>query len=299
MKKGGHLKTGLFTLEENPIVEESLLRQLRLQRGGCHLHRFPDGETLIQVAATEGMEEAIVLCSLKRPNEKIVNLILLSETLRDAGIKKIGLVAPYLAYMRQDTSFHQGEGISAKYIATLLSTYFDWLLTVDPHLHRIHALKDVYKIPVRSVSAMPAVVAWIQKHIPAPLLIGPDSESEQWIQKVAEMLAVPYAALKKQRFGDSTVAISVPDLGNFTYQHIVILDDIISSAGTMLALIEKLKPYKKPISCIAVHGIFANAAFERLQQAGVTVITVNTILHPTNQIDISPGIIAELQSWNP
>lgn len=104
-------------------------------------------------------------------------LIFAAKTARELKAKKITLIAPYLAYMRQDKQFHQGQGITSKYFAALISHYFDNLITIDPHLHRWHSLNDIYSIPTHVLHANDAIASWIIQHVTNPVLIGPDIES--------------------------------------------------------------------------------------------------------------------------
>ena len=159
---------------------------------------FPDGETYLKVPKSVKGKEVIVISALNNPNPKTFELMLLSRTLRDNGAKKVGLIAPYLAYMRQDKIFKAGEGISAKYYAALISEYFDWLITVDPHLHRIHYLCEVYKIPTVVIHAAPFIGNYIKKHIQKPLLIGPDNESSQWVKEVANDIKIGRASCRER-----------------------------------------------------------------------------------------------------
>lgn len=201
----------------------------------------------------------------------------------------ITLVSPYLPYMRQDKVFHPGEGVSSVDFAKLLSDMFDEIVTVDPHLHRFHSLKELYPIPAITRSATEPIAAWIKTHVKKPFIIGPDSESEQWVKCVAQSCNAPYTFLNKTRLGDKQVEISIPE-NSYTESHTpVLVDDIISSGKTMIETILQLKKrgVRAPV-CIGVHGIFAGNAYEELKNAGAAaIVTTNTVPHPSNQIDIS------------
>src|SRR6185503_12811188 len=122
----------------------------------------------------------IILCTLADPDAKFLPLIFAAATARELGAARVGLVAPYLAYMRQDRRFNPGEAVTSRYVAKLISGAFDWLVTVDPHLHRYGALGEIYTIPTRAIHAAPLMSDWIRRNVPDPLIVGPDSESEQW-----------------------------------------------------------------------------------------------------------------------
>ena len=126
-----------------------------------NVHRFPDGETRITLPSA--LPEHLIICrSLNNPNEKLVELLLAAKTARKLGATYLTLVAPYLCYMRQDTAFNQGEAISQTIIGEWLAQQFDEVITVDPHLHRVHQLFDV--IPVRSPIAQIPCQAQLKRH---------------------------------------------------------------------------------------------------------------------------------------
>ena len=250
---------------------------------------FPDGESYVRyLTPVEGRKLALI-CSLDRPNEKFLPLAFAASTARELGAAQIGLVAPYLAYMRQDRRFQTGEALTSGIFARSISSLFDWLVTVDPHLHRRSSLSEIYNIPARVVHAAPLFASWITENIERPLLIGPDEESEQWVGAIATACGAPHLVLKKERKGDRDVVVSIPKIADLTNHTPVLMDDIISSGHTMMKTIEQLKSAgaSGPI-CMAVHGIFAEGAYEKLQQAGaVRIVTANTIAHESNVIDVT------------
>lgn len=249
---------------------------------------FPDGEIYLRVAGQVAGNVAIVACGLDQPNDKAVGLYLLASTLRDLGARRILLAAPYLGYMRQDRSFRDGEGVSARYFSRFLSSFVDGLATVDPHLHRIRELGQIYTIPTRVVAAAPAMSAWIARHVEAPVLIGPDSESEQWVSQVADGAKCPFVVLEKQRRGDREVEVSLPDLDKLRGKTPVLVDDIISTARTMIAAVGHVVRAGLPApTCVGVHAIFAGSAHEELLHSGAArVVTCNTVPHMSNAIDV-------------
>jgi ribose-phosphate pyrophosphokinase len=206
----------------------------------------------------------------------------------------VGLVAPYLAYLRQDRRFREGEGVTSSYFAQLLSPSFDWLVTLDPHLHRWSSLADVYRIPSSVVHAADAVSAWIRENVRLPLLIGPDAESAQWVEAVASGAGAPHVVLSKTRYGDEDVSVSLPDVSRWRAHTPVLVDDIISTAHTMIASVRQLKRSGlAPAVCVGIHAVFAADAYEQLRAAGVErVVTTDTIPHQTNQIAVA-ALLAE------
>ncbi|MBI1210156.1 MAG: ribose-phosphate diphosphokinase [Alphaproteobacteria bacterium] len=276
----------------NERLARALADRLSLEVTLLETRHFPDDELYFRVEGDVKGKTVVVACTLDRPNEKIVGLQLLASLLRDLGAAKIMLVAPYLAYMRQDRAFHGGEGVSARYVARLLSAAFDGLATVDPHLHRIAALSDVYSIPTRLVHAAPAISDWIVRNVRSPLVIGPDGESAQWAEDIARRAACPAVVLEKERLGDRDVRVSLPNPDSLTGRTPVLVDDIISTARTMIAAIDHLRAMSAPTPiCIGVHAIFAGDAYELLRTGGpARIVTCNTIEHETNGIDVRPQI---------
>jgi len=283
----------LLAYPGNEALGESLSEALNVETLAFAMRRFPDGESYLRIDSDVRDRTVAVLCSLHEPDGRLLPLVFLSDTLRELGARAVGLVAPYLAYMRQDRRFEAGEAVTSVSFARLLSKQFDWLITVDPHLHRRHALGEIYSIPAAVVHAAPHLAEWIRVHIAAPLVAGPDSESDQWVRAVAEAVPCPYVVLEKTRRGDRDVAVSpIPPSHAGTDRTPVLIDDIISSARTMIETVRQWRAAgaAAPV-CIGVHAVFAGGAFADLVGAGAArVVTCNTIPHESNAIDLSPLI---------
>lgn len=275
----------------------SLCAGLSGERGVLSLRHFPDGETYLRVESTVDGRDVVILASLHEPDGKILPLIFLARNLRELGARRIGLAAPYLAYMRQDRRFQPGEAVSSRYFAELLSQYFDWLVTVDPHLHRIHSLGEIYTIPTSVIHAATAVARWLKAHLEKFVLVGPDEESRQWVEDVARRCGAPFMVLVKERKGDLDVAISVPDVDVWREFTPVLIDDIISSAQTMTTVVKALLSQgMSPPVCVGVHGIFAAQAYDQLRQAGAgQIVTCNTVPHVSNAIDLADDVVVEIK----
>jgi ribose-phosphate pyrophosphokinase len=260
-------------------------------------HVFPDGETVVRVAPGAVTDTAVIVAALERPNAGIIPQLFLAEALREYGAGRLLLVAPYLPYMRQDRRFHAGEGVSARYFARLLSGYYDGLVTVDPHLHRIPSLDAIYTIPSRAVAAAPSVAEWMKRNVERPLLIGPDSESAQWVEALSRRADCPYLVLEKKRYGDREVEVTLPEVGRWLQHTPVLFDDIIASGRTMIETLAQLRQagLAAPV-CIGVHGIFAGQADRDLLEAGAArVVTTNSVRHATNDIDLAAPLVAAVR----
>jgi ribose-phosphate pyrophosphokinase len=245
------------------------------------------------LAADPTGRDVALVCTLDRPDPKFLPMTFAATTAWQLGAARVGLVAPYLAYMRQDKRFHEGEAVTSGIFATLVSSTFDWLVTVDPHLHRHKSLGEIYSIPSRAVRSAPLLAEWIAANVPAPLVIGPDIESEQWVSEVAARANAPHRVLRKERRGDRDVEISLPDLHEFSGRTPVLVDDIVSSGRTMIETARHLRAQgMAPPTCIAVHALLAPDAYGALAETSGAIVSSNTVLHETNLIDVS-GPLAE------
>ena len=283
------MNTIVFALPGNEDLVGKLATSLKADIGELTIRHFPDGETYIRIHSDVKEKRVIMVCSLNNPDEKLLSLFFLSQAAKEQGADCTCLVAPYLAYMRQDKQFKPGEGITSAYFAKFISNFADSLITIDPHLHRRHSMGEIYTVPCTVLHAAGLISTWIRDTIEKPVLIGPDSESEQWVEAVAKNAGAPFIVLEKIRHGDREVEVTVRHVERYREHLPVLVDDIISTARTMIETIGHLKKAGiKPPVCIGIHGIFAGNAFEELKAAGVaTIVTTNTIGHPTNKIEIA------------
>jgi ribose-phosphate pyrophosphokinase len=270
---------------------EDLASQLAAASGGTmgrlETRHFPDGETYVRFADSLDGQSVVIACTLDRPDAKIAGLLFAADAARELGAKRVGLAAPYLCYMRQDKRFRPGEAVTSRSFATLISQHFDWLVTIDPHLHRYRALDEIYSIPALALHAGAVIADWIGRNIAKPYLIGPDSESSQWIEAVAAACGAPWAVLTKTRTGDISVSetpLSVPLAGRSP----ILLDDIISSGSTLLEALRQLPLDADPAVLIAIHDLCSKDARQSLVKNGVRLITTNSVPNADAQIDIVP-----------
>lgn len=288
----------LFSLFRYDYFANKIHEKLGYEIGKITQHQFPDEETVIQIDTDVNGRDIIFITSLDKPNTKILPLIFAAQTARTLGAKKIHLITPYLAYMRQDKQFEAGQGITSQYFAKLIAAYFDHLITIDPHLHRWHTLSDIYSIPTTLLHATHNIADWISQHITNPILIGPDGESAQWVEEIAKKAKVPFLISQKIRAGDRSVEISIPNISTYQNATPILIDDIISTAMTMIGTVKHLKALKmNPAVCIGVHAIFADNAYDDLLSTQIqSIVTCNTILHESNVIDVSDIIIDALKN---
>jgi len=272
----------------------SLADELGVAFRKVDIHRFPDGESRVRIPAE--VPEHVVLCrSLDHPNEKLVEVLLTAETARGLGAKRLTLVAPYLCYMRQDAAFAAGDAVSQTIIGRFLGELFDDVVTVDPHLHRTVTLADA--LPnTRSLelTATGLMADHLRQRSDPPLvLLGPDEESRQWVERVATHCDLPYAIATKSRFGDRHVRIDLPAL-DLADRNVVLIDDVASSGETLATAARALHATgASGISAMVSHGIFAPGAVDTLHSAGIgAIVSSDSVCHPSNGMALA-GVLAD------
>lgn len=280
----------LFELSAAEGFAEALEAQLHAERGTISRRQFPDGESYLRYDTPVDGRDILLLCTLDRPDPKLAPLVFAAATAREHGANSVGLVAPYLAYMRQDKEFRSGEAVTSRHFAKLLSDHVDWMVTIDPHLHRFPRLETIYSIPAIAATATTAIAEWVRDNVEQPVIIGPDEESAQWVQRIAEQANARATVLRKQRSGDYSVTIDEHGLEHLGQGTPVLIDDIASSGRTLIEAARLIRQAAReaPI-CAIVHPIFAGDSYQRLASAGVRrVVSTNTVAHESNAIDVSP-----------
>jgi ribose-phosphate pyrophosphokinase len=277
----------LLGFSEYATQARRLATALDIRYQDIDVHYFPDGECKVTVPGE--LPRHVIICrSLDRPNNKLIELILAAKTMRKLGVSRLSLVAPYLCYMRQDTAFNEGEAVSQRIIGDLLVDLFDAVITIDPHLHRIHSLQEVLPgIYTKSLTAAPAMAEFLKRQN-VSILIGPDVESEQWVQAIAEMSGLSYGVGRKKRFGDRDIELSLPDI-KLTDKSVVLVDDVVSSGQTIANAAQRcLSKGASRVDVLVTHPLFAPGATDSLKQAGVREIwSTDSIRHDSNVIQLA------------
>ena len=291
------MKKIFFGLFDSLDLARQLCTEVQGELAEFTLRHFPDQETYVRVISPVRGKECVIVCSLNDPDQKILPLFYLSRLCKQLQAAKVTLVAPYLSYMRQDKQFNPGEAVTSELFAQFLSGFVDELLTIDPHLHRKHSMAELYNVPCTVLSATGLISSYISQQVSNPLLIGPDSESEQWVSRVAASVKAPYLVLEKLRKGDRDVEVSHLVTDQYSEHTPVLVDDIISTAKTMIATVKHIHEagLQSPV-IIGVHAIFAGIAYEDLKNAIVAdIVTCNTITHATNKINVCNLIALNLK----
>jgi len=284
----------IHSFPDTTALGRGLARSLGIGSASIGIHQFPDGETLVRVKPSEGTL-AVLVRSLHNPDAKLIPTLLASDALRRSGAERVILVTPYLPYMRQDAVFRPGEPVSQNVIADILGRSFDHIVTIEPHLHRIHQLSDVFACSTHAISAAPILARWIQRTGRGSLVVGPDEESAPWIRAIAESAKLPWVVGRKERLGDRRVRIQFPALPKCS--RAVIVDDIASSGGTLSVAARALhRDGVSTVDAAVVHAIFAPQALSRIRTAGIrTLVSCDTIPHETNSVRSLPLLTSALR----
>lgn len=263
------------------------------------VHTFPDGE--LRVTVGQSSRTAILYASLDHPNDKLIAVLLACDALRTGGARRIVLVAPYLCYMRQDKAFHSGEAVSQRVIGALLSKSVDRVVTVNAHLHRTATIKEVFsQIAADDLSAMPAIAQSMRRwpYRPDTVVAGPDEESRGWVSELARALGLPFMVGKKSRLDDQTVQIVFPEDASVGGRGVVLIDDIVSSGGTLLTCAAALRAAGAlSIDAVIVHALFADSLASDLISGGIgSIRSTDSVTHRTNSIHLDALIGTALAS---
>lgn len=284
-------KPVLLHFEDERSSAERIALAAGLDLEQVERHRFPDGEIKLRLP-DKLPGQVVVLRTLNDPNEKLIELLLTAQTARQLGAVHLTLVAPYLAYMRQDMAFHPGEAISQRIVGRFLAEQFNAVITVDPHLHRVTTLQEA--VPVANaivLSGAPLLSDLIANRRQRPLLVGPDEESLQWVAMAAMRHGLDHAVCRKVRHGDRSVQVALPDYAVASRQ-IVLFDDVASTGHTVAQATRLLLAAGAVSVDVAVtHALFAGDALQTMQDAGVgEVWSTDCISHPSNAVSMAASI---------
>jgi ribose-phosphate pyrophosphokinase len=265
-------------------IAGNLANRLQLPVLHAIYKRFPDGEFYVRLLDDINGKDVVIVQTVY-PDSKIVELLLMQDAVHDAGAKKIIVVLPYFGYGRQDKKFEDGEAISARAIAQHISLHSDYVITVDPH--KEHILK-FFTVPTFSCSAVSTIAQHLMgKNI--DFILAPDKGAKERAKEAAEIINCEYDYLEKTRINGNTVKIAPKEL-DARDKNVAIIDDIISTGGTMANSITELKKQgAKAVFIACTHGLFIGNAKEKLLASDCDeIISTDTI-----ETDFSKVSVAE------
>ncbi len=277
---------------------ERLAQALAIPCAPVSIRHFPDGESLVRVSETA--PTALLFCSLDDPDTRIVQLLLAASALRQRGAARVHLIAPYLGYMRQDRAFAPGEAVSQQVIGALIATTFDGLVTVDPHLHRTPRLEDVVPgIAAITVSASSVIASHLKTSAArSTVLVGPDSESRQWVEAIARPLDLAVLVGRKDRKGDRTVEIVLEGIEHVAGRPVVLVDDLISTGSSLIRSAEQLyRAGATSVSAVATHCLASPDDLAALAAAGIApIVATDTVAGPCAALPVAPALAAAIRA---
>ena len=249
--------------------------------------RFPDGEFYTRLLDQVENQDVIII-QTTYPDTRLVELFILQDAVKRAKANKIIVVIPYFGYGRQDKQFQLGEPISAKTFAEHISKNADMVITVDPHKEH---LLDFFTVPAYSCSALPELAQYL-KEKKVDFILAPDKGAQQRAEETAHIIGCDSDYMEKTRIDGHTVTIKPKHL-NAQQKNVAIIDDIISTGGTMAKSIQELKIQgAKQIQVACTHGLLVDNAQNKLISAGCDeIITTDTIENEFNTVSAAPGII--------
>ena len=267
-------------------IAKDLCKDLQASLAKTISKRFPDDELYIRIL-DDLSKEHVVIIQTTHPDQKIVELFLLQEAVKEADAKKITVVIPYFGYARQDKKFKDGEPVSAKAIAKLISLNADKVITVDPHKDYI---LDFFTIPAFSCSAVPEIAKHLNKK-KIDMVLAPDKGALERAKKASTIINCDFDYMEKTRIDGTTVKIKPKNL-DVLNKNVAIIDDIISTGGTMAESIKELKKHgAKRVLVACTHGLFAGEAIKKLRSAGCDeIISTDTIRSDFSKVKIAPCV---------
>ena len=270
----------IITGNSNRDLAEDIVSNLDKELTDTTVDRFPDGEIQVHVKETVRGASVFVVQSVAPPvNRSLMELLLMIDALKRASAKQIAAVIPYYGYARQDRKQTGRVPISAKLVANIISTAgADRILTVDLHAGQIQGFFD---IPVDNLRGDPFLAESIKNKISAEegVVVSPDVGGAKRARKVSQKLNMPLAIVEKKRDSENGDVKVLNLIGDVDCKRCLIVDDIISTGGTLTEVAEILEERGcSNVEAICTHGIFADDALESIDNSPINTVTVtNTI----------------------
>ena len=273
------------------------LAELSGEKAYSAVHKvFPDGESYIKIPTEIAGEDVAVIQSTNTPQDKsLMELFFMIDKVRAAGAKSVTAIVPYMGYMRQNKEFNEGEAVSISTIISILNSLrLDNLITIQPHKSG----------PLRAFKGKTVIVDVIRKMaryagegMHNPLVLAPDKGALEIARKAAASIGCAYTYIDKERLNDTKVGIKHSPSESMTGKDVMIIDDMISTGGTIVQAAEFARSRgAENVRVAAVHLIMAGNAEEKLRNAGISEICgTNTLpFKGTKTFDISEEIAKSL-----
>jgi ribose-phosphate pyrophosphokinase len=255
-------------------LAEKISQELNIPLTDTLLTRFSDGELRVQINEPVREKRVFIIQSLCAPaNDNIMELLLLIDAVKRASAKEINVVVPYYAYARQDRKDQPRVPISAKLLAKLLETAgADRIITVDLHAEQIQGF---FEIPVEHITALPLFGKYLENlNLEDLVIVSPDAGGAKRANKLAKKLGAELAIIYKMRPRPNAVEV-FDVIGNVEGKNCVIVDDIVDTAGTLVAAADMLlKKGAKSVRACITHGVLSGPAVERLNNSSLEELVI-------------------------
>lgn len=259
----------VFAGRSNPELAGRIAEYLGIPLGRAHLDRFPDGEISIKLFEdVRGRDTFIIQSTCQPGSENLMELLVTIDCLRRASAQRITAVIPYFGYARQDRKDEGRVPITAKLVANLLTVAgANRVLTLELHAAQIQGFFD---IPVDHLSAEPVITAFFNSLDVGPVtLVSPDIGNAKRARVYAERLGGELAIIDKRRVSGSE-AISYSIIGDVEGRTVLMVDDIIATAGTVVQAVQLVRQHgARRVIVAATHAVLCGPAVERLAKAEI------------------------------
>ena len=272
-------KIKIFSLNSNPKLAKEIADYVGVELSKCQVTRFADGEVQINIDETVRGHSVFIIQSTNKPvNENYVELFIMIDALKRASAQSINVVMPYYGYSRQDRKAASRQPISAKLMADLLQVAgANRVICMDLHADQIQGFFD---IPIDNFRALPIFAEYfVNKHLEDVVVISPDHGGTTRARRLADAIDAPIAIIDKRR-PKPNVAQVMNLIGEVEGKNCIIIDDIVDTAGTLVAAVNVLKQKgAKSVYCCCTHPILSDPATERIANSALSeFVTTNTIV---------------------
>ncbi len=275
------MRTVLLSGSSHRQLALELSGELQLPLGGCTIEPFPDGELNIALTADVRGAEVFILQGLHAPvGDHLLELALLSDACQRAGAASVTAVVPYLGYARHDRRVTGREPLGARVVAELIAAgRVDRVVCLDLHSR---AVEGCFPRPVEHADAVPLLIEHVRARITLPaVVVSPDLGAVKRAEAFARPLGLPVAVVHKKRLsGEDVEAQGV--VGDVAGRHVVVVDDMISTGGTLVAAVKTVLAHGAlgPVTVVASHGLFVGPARERLAALPLARVVVTDSVPP-------------------
>ena len=274
----------VFSGNANRELAERICRELGIPLGTCDVSQFSDGEINVNIDETvRGIDVFIIQPTCSPVNDNLMETLILIDAVKRASVGRVNAVIPYYGYARQDRKTKAREPITAKLVANLFTTAgADRVISMDLHAAQIQGYFD---IPVDHLSGVPILAEYFKDFIEEEtVIVSPDLGGVSRARAFANHLDLPIAIIEKRR-PKANVSEVMNVIGDINGKNVIIVDDIIDTAGTIAKAASVLKNFgaKKVYGC-ATHGVLSGPAIERIRDSELEkFIITDTIPLPTDK----------------